>query len=287
MENRRSLIFLIVIVGLLFCCLPVTAQFTPEETSQFEKWEVFLKTADISSPVQMKSREAVTQPWVLTLTKDGVTRKAIWKNVRGRKKGFVEGWQWELAAYKLDRMLGLNMVPPTVERRFQGDRGSLQLWIENTFTLKHKVEKKIKTPSYKVVHWNKALFLQRAFDNLIANVDRHQNQYLITEDFRMILIDYTRSFRSSKKFTKKLIYDEKYKEGSRLMKRLPRDFYEKVKALTFDSIRLAIEEDYLTDKEIQAVLLRRDLIVKWIDKRCAKLGEDKVLYEAKKVPKVY
>ena len=93
----------------------------------------------------------------------------------------------------------------------------------------------------------------------------------------MVLIDHSRSFRTSKKFTKKLIYDEKYKEGPRLMKELPRPFYEKVKALDPEIIREVVG-DYLKDKEIEAILLRRDLIVKWVDKRIEELGEAKVLY---------
>jgi predicted nuclease of predicted toxin-antitoxin system len=169
------------------------------------------------------------------------------------------------------------MVPPTVEKRFQGDRGSCQLWVDAWISLKDKYEQNIKIPSYKIFHWNRALFLQRAFDNLIANEDRHQNQYLITKDWRMILIDHSRSFRTTKKFTKKLIYDEKYKEGPRLMKELPRAFYEKLKALNSELIKNMVGE-YLTDKEIEAVLIRKDLIIKWLDKRIKKLGEDKVLY---------
>jgi outer membrane cobalamin receptor len=171
------------------------------------------------------------------------------------------------------------MVPPTVERRFQKNRGSCQLWITTMMSLKKKFEEKIKTPSYKVFYWNRAFYKQRAFDNLIANNDRHQNQYLITEDWRMILIDHSRSFRTSKKFTKKLIYDEKYKEGPTfIMKELPRALYEKIKSLNAEVIKNAVGE-YLTDKEIEAMLVRKDLIVKWVEDRIKKMGEDKVLYD--------
>ena len=192
-------------------------------------------------------------------------------------KGYIEGWKWEIAAYRLDKYLGLNMVSPTVEKRFQENRGSCQLLVEFEISLKDKYEQNIKVPSYKLFYWNRALYLQRAFDNLIANEDRHQNQYLITKDWRMILIDHSRSFRTSKKFTKKLIYDEKFKEGPRLMKELPRAFVEKLKSLNPEEIKNIVGE-YLTDKEIETVLVRRDLITKWLDKRIKQLGEDKVLY---------
>ena len=61
------------------------------------------------------------------------------------------------------------------------------------------------------------------------------------------------------------------------MKEIPRTLYEKLKSLTPQVIRDVVE-DYLTDKEIECVLLRRDLIIDWLDKRIKELGEDKVLY---------
>ena len=254
------------------------AQFTDEEVAEREKWEEFLQTAEIVGQEQpFSDREAVTNPWKLTLEKDGVTKNALWKNPEGRMRGFIENWKWEIAAYRLDKYLGLNMVPPTVERRFQNNRGSCQLWIDAEMSLKEKEAQDIKTPSYKVFYWNRALYLQRAFDNLIANEDRHQNQFLITEDWRMILIDHSRSFRTSKKFTKNLIYDENHKEGPRLMKQLPRAFVEKLKSLDQTTIKNIVGE-YLTDDEIKAVLMRKDLILDWLDKHIKKEGEDNVLY---------
>ncbi|MEE9502392.1 MAG: hypothetical protein V3V48_09975 [Candidatus Aminicenantaceae bacterium] len=273
--------FLISLVFILFMGfnLPLFAQFKPEGVEARDKWEEFLMAAEVVDQDQpFKDREAVTKPWVITLEKDGVKNKALWKNPEGRMKGFLENWRWEIAAYRLDKYLDLCMVPPTVERRFQGNRGSCQLWVDSMMSLKQKVEDKVKTPSYKIFYWNRALYLQRTFDNLIANEDRHQNQYLITEDWRMILIDHSRSFRTSKKFTKKLIYDEKYKEGPTfIMKEIPKDLYEKLKSLNADVMKEVVGE-YLTDQEIEATLIRRDLIVEWLDKRIKKMGEEKVLY---------
>ncbi len=273
-------VFLCLLFSLIFFGfnLHSFAQFTDEEVAEREKWEEFLQTADIVGKEQpFSDREAVTNPWKLTLEKDGVTKNALWKNPEGRMRGYIENWRWEIAAYRLDKYLGLNMVPPTVERRFQNDRGSCQLWIDAQMSLKEKEEQKIKTPSYKVFYWNRALYLQRAFDNLIANEDRHQNQFLITEDWRIILIDHSRSFRTSKKFTKNLIYDENHKEGPKLMKQLPRAFVEKLKSLDQATIKNIVGE-YLTDSEIEAVLVRKDLILDWLDKYIKKEGEDKVLY---------
>ncbi|HOI45084.1 MAG TPA: hypothetical protein PLX50_05695, partial [Candidatus Aminicenantes bacterium] len=128
-----------------------------------------------------------------------------------------------------------------------------------------------------VFGWNRSTYLQRAFDNLIANEDRHMNQILITRDFRMLLIDHSRSFRTARKFVKELIYTEKHKEGPKLMSELPRAFVDKIKGLSFEGIKSAVGE-YLTDEEINAVLARKDLILAEIDRLIQKNGEDKVLY---------
>jgi hypothetical protein len=275
MKNRIIIsFFFIVFIGSQF---QAKAQFTSEDLAEREKWEEFLKTANIIGQKQLGIREAVTEPWVLTLEKNGVTRKALWKDAEGRMRGFVENWRWEIAAYRLDKYLGLNMISPTVEKKFRGERGSCQLWVDYWIKAKHKNEQKIKVPSYKVFYYNRASYLQWAFDNLIANEDRHPGNIFITKDWRIILPDHSRSFRTSSKFTKNLIYTEKHREGPKIMKELPRVFVEKLKSLNFELIRINVGE-YLTEREINAVLLRRDLILKAVEERIKKLGEDKVLY---------
>jgi hypothetical protein len=275
MRNRIIIpFFLTAFLGFQF---QLVAQFTPKELAEREKWEEFLKTAKITGQKQQKSREAVTEPWDLTLEKDGVTRKALWKDAEGGMGKFLENWKCEIAAYRLDKYLGLNMISPTVEKEFRGEHGSCQLYVDYWIKAKHKNEQKIKVPSYKVFYYNRASYLRWTFDNLIANEDRHAGNIFITEDWRILLPDHSRSFRTSKKFTKNLIYTEKHKEGPKIMKELPRVFVEKLKSLNFELIKDTVGE-YLTEKEIDAVLLRKDLILKAIDERIKKLGEDKVLY---------
>ena len=262
---------------LLGLALPSMAQFTPEEIAERGKWEVFLNTAEIIGDKQQQGREAVTNPWELTLEKNGATKKALWKNAEGRMKGFVENWRWEIAAYRLDKLLGLNMISPTVEKKFKGVRGSCQLWVDYWIKAKDKNEQNIKIPSDKTTSYDRANYLRWAFDNLIANEDRHTGNIFITKDWRIILPDHSRSFRTSRKFTKNLIYTEKHKDGPKIMKELPRAFVEKLESLNYDLIRDCVGE-YLTKKEINAVLTRRDLILNVVNERIKKLGEDNVLY---------
>jgi len=274
---KRRFVFIISFILVVGFSTQILAQFTQLELDDREKWEQRLKDAEIVGQEQLGGKEAVTEPWVLNLEIDGEKFRGIWKNPMGRMKGFLESWKWEIAAYRLDKLLGLDMVPVTVEKRFQGDLGSCQLWIEDTDTLKTQKDEDIKKLSYQVYPWNLSLFKQRAWDNLIYNTDRHLNQYLVTKDWRMLLIDHSRSFATSKASMRRLIYDEKYKEGPFLMKQLPRTLYENIKALTAERIKDAVG-DYLTDEEINAVLTRRDLIVAWVDNYSKKNPEAEVLY---------
>jgi len=252
-------------------------QFLPDELAQRGKWEEFLEKAEVVGKKQLTGSEAVTSPWVLTLKLGDVTHRGLWKNAQGRMGGFWEGWNYEIAAYRLDKLFGLGMVPPTVERRLDGTRGSCQYWVDDCISIKDKEAKRLKTPPIKVFGWNRATYLQRFFDNLIANEDRHKNQILITPDWRMILIDHSRSFRTSGRFTKSLLYSAKSPEGPMLMSELPRAVVEKLKALDFAAVRAAVGE-YLSDEEIRAVLVRRGLILEEIDRLIQVNGEAKVLY---------
>jgi hypothetical protein len=254
-------------------------QFKAEEIGDFAKWEDFLATAKIVKEERLPMSEGVTQPWKLTLEKDGVTNNAVWKNLSGLVKGFKESWKAEIAAYKLSKALGLNMVPATVEREFRGEKGSLQLWVPYWKNFEAITKEKLQPKGIKYTYFIRELCLQRAFDNLLSNEDRHQRNYLITEDWRMILIDHSRTFRTTNKFIKNLIYDENFKEGKNfIMDTLPRKFYEAIKALTAASVR-EIVGDTLTDEEISATMARQALMVAWIEKHIKEKGETYVLYD--------
>jgi hypothetical protein len=73
-----------------------------------------------------------------------------------------------------------------------------------------------------------------------------------------------------------LIYSGE-RDDSKIMRRLPRAFVEKMNAMNSEVVK-KIVGDYLTDKEIAAVLMRRDLILKEIAGLIEKHGESDVLY---------
>jgi dimeric dUTPase (all-alpha-NTP-PPase superfamily) len=274
----KKAIFVFFASGFLWFGLETLAQFKPEEVADFAKWEDFLQSAKIVDQRQMSKSEGVTRPWVLTLEKDGVTQRAFWKNPTGSPGGYQESWKTEIAAYRLSKTLGLDMVPPTVEKEREGDKGSCQLGAKYWKNFEEIINEKLQAKGIQYVHFIRKLSLQRAWDNLVNNIDRHRRNYLITEDWRMILIDHSRAFMTDKKYNEKLFYDEKNKENKNfIMDQLPRAFVEKLKSLDAASIKSAVGE-YLTEKEIDATLKRRDMMIAWIDNHIKEKGEDYVLY---------
>jgi hypothetical protein len=257
--------------------LVIHAQFNAEDINNREKIEELLKTADIVNAEEVG--EGVTKPWRLFLKKGEEELSGCWKNSKGVKKGYLEGWQYEIAAYQMDKLLELNMIPPTVEREFDGKKGSFQLWIVSEFSLLDVMEQGIPLPDKnpEATIFRNGKYLTRAFDSLIGNEDRTQQNILYTNDWRTILIDHSRSFRSKKKYCKRLLYGKRGMREAQPFRQLPRSFVEKVKALDFDSIKNAVGP-YLTDDEINAVLARKKLLLAEIEEMIEEMGEDMVLY---------
>jgi len=272
---RRKTFFTIFLFFLVSQIYVANGQFNQAEIAQRQELEEFLKTAEITEHGDIG--EGVTKPTWLLLKKGDMEIKGAWKNPRGMRQGHLEGWQYEIAAYEMDKLLELYMVPPTVERKFRRKRGSLQLWVDKGYSELEIMEQNIKVPRSKLDNKSKMKYLARAFDSLIGNDDRTQQNILYTKDWRMILIDHSRAFRSGRKYTKNLMYGKNGIKGEMLFKRLPRAFVEKVKELNFKKIQEAVGS-YLKKKEINAILTRKKLLLKEIEEMIKEKGEDKVLY---------
>ncbi len=272
----------VVLILALFLVPPaLRGQFKPEEIAQREAYEKTLLTAEIVRFEEIG--EGVTKPYKLFLNDEGREVKAAWKNPSGMMGGYLEGWQYEIAAYRLDKLIGLNMIPVAVEREFQGNPGALVLWAENKYSLLDLVEQGIRIPDSALDHTERMKYLTRAWDCLVANEDRTQQNVLYTEDWRMIIFDHSRAFRSKKTFTKNLMFGangiKKYQDGNPILfRRLPRWFVEAVRSLTYEDIKTAVGP-YLTDKEIEAVIIRRGLLLKEIEDMIKRQGENAVIYE--------
>lgn len=125
--------------------------------------------------------------------------QAVFKSVETHFEGFRfrsetvatyrDTWKHEIAAYELDRLLGLRLVPPTVERKLDGKRGSLQAWAERPLSRFGRGPLP-EDPGRAETH----LHAQRCFDYLIFNTDRHARNVLFGPDWRPVAIDHSIAF---------------------------------------------------------------------------------------------
>jgi hypothetical protein len=149
--------------------------------------EEFLKEADVVDRKDLGT--GVTKPEKVTLEWKGETRYAVFKNIDKEH----DTYRGEVAAYELDKLLGMGMVPPTVARRIGGRKGCLQLWVTG------KTMEKLEGIPEDVERWRRQVSMMWLFDDLIANIDRHLNNAMVTPDGRLVLIDNSKTFRGYRK----------------------------------------------------------------------------------------
>lgn len=204
----------------------------------------------------------VTKPQRATLEPGGPATRFAWKQLTpGYSKGYMESYKAEIAAYKMDRMLDLHMVPPIVERTIDDRKGAAVLWIENTkgWSVKNP-------PQGPEPKWSIQLTRMKMFDLLIANIDRNQGNLIYDDDWHLFLIDHSRAFT-----------DRKDLKGMAPLGRVDRHVWAKMQALTLDQLNQGLG-DWVGEKEKKAILLRRDKMAAQIRQMVAKRGES-VFYD--------
>jgi len=224
-----------------------------------EEIEEFLKNADIVDRTPLGS--GITKPEKVTLERNGETGYAVFKKVDKDH----DNWRCEVAAYELDKLLGLGMVPPTVERRVGGRKGCLQYWVTGT-----TMESYPETP-VDLETWRQQVSVMWLFDDLIANIDRHLNNAMVSPANRLVLIDNSKTFRGYRTLLNDLdangtgtharFWCVPYDPARvRYPTRYPRQFVERLRAVSEDEIKDAIGR-YIWGYDQKLVLKRWELIL--------------------------
>lgn len=171
---------------------------------------------------------------------------------QGVELDFVDSWKFNVAAYRLDRMLGLELVPVSVERDWHTKRGAYTWWLDDVL-MDEGTRMKNNTAPPGPLRWSQQTQLIRLFDELIYNVDRNAGNLLITKDWRVWAIDHTRAFRMHTTLRK-----------PENVTRCDRQVFERLKQLDRPTLERALA-GVLDPGRIRALLARRDLIVKRIE----------------------
>ena len=101
------------------------------------EFETFLRQAEVDKIDQVPV--GVTKPKRAFVKGEGPAKSFVFKALMpSRSSGYWESYKSEIAAYELDKVLGMGMVPPTVERKHSGETGSAQLWVEHCTLLRDR-----------------------------------------------------------------------------------------------------------------------------------------------------
>lgn len=176
----------------------------------------------------------------------------------------------EVAAYKIDRFLGLNQVPATVLKTVNGELGSLQLKISGP------IQKTVENQPHQ----------SQMFDYLINNWDRNVGNYFVRKDGKIVNIDhgvafspdvYSEDFTTTAQTILKEVNTNKMSVAAAQARVAPLLVSEKtvqqIRQLTPEKL-VQLTQKGLSVEERTAFEQRRQIILKTITDLEKKLGKD-------------
>jgi hypothetical protein len=205
----------------------------------------------------------VTKPVRCYFAPGGLVESMAFKSIKpGRQTGFWESYKSEMAAYELDKLLDLGMIPPTVEKRVRNDLGAAVMWVSPVRSFKDMGGPPT-PPAEHLGSWNRQMARAKMFHNLINDRDPNLGNWLVDPAWNLILIDHTRAFAPGMD----LIHS---------MTRIERRLWERMLALDEAALVPALDR-YLDRGQIRDIPKRRDRMRKEIDNLVAERGEANVV----------
>lgn len=204
-------------------------------------------------------REKIADPAgnyeVVTLRQGDVTLRARFNRKdtsrgRAKRRARSDSYLHDLAAYQLDRLLDLRLIPATVLRRLGGEEGSLQFVPDGAIDERRRSTDGL--GGVAACNLSDQLDLVYAFDALIFNEDRRSSTlWYDTQDWRPLLVDHSRSFRN-KDGVPNYLRGRELTIGAELKRRLA--------GLDEAQLRGSLGR-WLADDQIAALLRRRDQLL--------------------------
>ena len=196
----------------------------------------------------------VTHPRRAFLKEGGLVASVAWKVLPpGRPNGYWESYKSEIAAYELDKLLGMNMVPVAVEKRWKSETAAAILWLAPIHQWK-EVQARPKPDRF-----NRQAIMMKMFDNLICNKDRNMGNLLVDDDWNLFLIDHSRAFIDSKALPVPMVH-------------VDRELWGRMLALDEATLTGALGK-WVDRAGIRAIIARRDKMKTVIDGLVKKSGE--------------
>jgi hypothetical protein len=182
------------------------------------------------------------------------------------EKDFKDSWKFNVAAWRLAKLLGLtNMVPVAVARVVDGKPSAVDWWVDDVLMdERERINKSISPQDH--ARWNNQMDTVRIFDQLIYNMDRSQENLLIDADWDVWMIDHTRAFRKWTTLRNYAAVTHSTPELLASLKKLRRQ---------------DVERDlgpFLTPEEIDGLMARRALIVDRLESQSGSIRRAPAVY---------
>ena len=191
--------------------------------------------------------------------------KREFQGPKGIERDFRDSWTYNVAAYRVARLMGLDMVPVSVERVWNGKQGAFTWWLDNVLMdEERRVKDNVQPPRPDC--WLEQMHIVRMFDALIDNTDRNLGNIIYTKEWRVWAIDHTRAFRRAS-----------VPPNVAKLTKIDRSALAGLKALEFEALKREIGR-YMPDAEIRLLLSRRDALLTQYNK----LG-DGALYDRRNI----
>jgi len=225
--------------------------------------EKFLKNAKIKD-ILKDLEGGRTEFWQVGLEKDGLQKKAIFKYVNRRRPHIVpDSYQYELAAYKLNALMGLNIVPPCVHRTVDGVEGSLQILIENCIDERERQGKNIPFPDKQCL---KEIEDIKIFEILVADEYWDIDDTLMDCDSGKIWrVDFSEAFSPIVEWDQKWIFQC-----------CSQELYQSLMDWKDSQVRETLAP-YLNSQEMDALMKRKASILNKINNLISNKGEKKII----------
>ena len=236
----------------------------PPKALSTKEMEDFLRTASIVG--RGPGPGGRTDAWRLTLEADGTVRTALFKYIdRRRPDPLADSYNYELAAYALDKYLDLGFVPPIVEYRVDQTPGALQAFVMNSISEADRKERHLdpRDPGA----FEKSMADLRVFENLVYDDCQNEKDTLIGRDnWKIFRVDFSEAFAPKKDTVPHCD-----------IRRCSRLLYKKLNGWD-DKTVTGLMAPYLNEEEIRALNSRRVLISRYIQKLIELAGEANVLF---------
>lgn len=208
---------------------------------------IFLANAPVVS-VHPDEDAGRTEPWMVILDDGNIRHKAIFKHIdRPRPHPLPDSYRYELSAYRLHRLLGLDFIPPTTVRTLENRTGSLQLYMEDCVPLEEAGKDESVKISMKEIEERIQDIV--VFDALTYCGCRHSKDILYQlSSGNIYRVDYSEAFEPRRSLPSECS-----------IKGCSQALWEKLESISDYEIRRVMEA-CLNEQEIDALLMRRRLI---------------------------